>query len=333
MSPDGETPEAGNDHGKVSPAPLPGPLDRLSEGEMERKQAIARVGTQVLNSLTSRFLDQGFDWLLPVVFSPSTDPLWPDPGASIEKRIEVEIYERTVRAMLSMIVHKMVACSLAYPKIFILSPNVRIERRERGATGVHTYEFSQFDFEMRDASPRDVRELVEGALHGLLQDLAANRQEELDYLGVAHAGLPEASFRVLDRVDLEEKYGQDWETGWSADLREPAWVVNIPREFYDFEDLETGVWDNYDLFLPGIGEVLSGARREWEHGKIVHKIERDGVDPANYKLLLRLAEEGRLRPSAGAGIGLERLIGWIVGARHIGEVQAFPKVPGSVYDL
>ena len=333
MSPEEETPEPGNDHIEVSPAPLPGPLDRLSEGEMERKQAIARVGTQVLNSLTAHFLDQGFDWLLPVVFSPSTDPLWPDPGASIEKRIEVEIYERTVRAMLSMIVHKMVACSLAYPKLFILSPNVRIERRERGKTGVHTYEFSQFDFELRDASAQDVRELVEGVFHGLLHDLAANRQEDLDYLGGVNTGPFEAPFRVLDRVDLEEEYGQDWEARLSADLLQPAWVVNIPREFYDFEDLETGVWDNYDLFLPGIGEVLSGARREWKHGKIVHKIERDGVDPANYELLLRLAEEGRLRPSAGAGIGLERLIGWIVGARHIGEVQAFPKVPGSVYDL
>ncbi|MCJ2531816.1 MAG: asparagine synthetase, partial [Candidatus Thermoplasmatota archaeon] len=128
-------------------------------------------------------------------------------------------------------------------------------------------------------------------------------------------------------------YEEDWEARLRADLREPAWVVNIPREFYDFEDFDTGVWDNYDLFLPGIGEVLSGARREWEHAKIRHKIERDGVDPANYELLLRLAEEGRLRPSAGAGIGLERLIGWVVAAPHIGEVQAFPKVPGTVYEL
>jgi asparaginyl-tRNA synthetase len=333
MSPKEETRGSEDDDREVSSAPLPGPLDRLSEGEMERKQAIARVGTQVLHSLTSRFLDQGFDWLLPVVLSPSTDPLWPDPGASIEKRIEVEIYERTVRATLSMIIHKMVACSLAYPKLFILSPNVRIERRERGSTGVHTYEFTQLDFELRDASAQDVRELVEGVFRGLLQDLAATRQEELDYLGVGNTGPPDAPFRVLDRVDLEEEYGKDWEAGLRADLREPAWVVNIPREFYDFEDFDTGVWDNYDLFLPGIGEVLSGARREWEHAKIRHKIERDGVDPANYKLLLRLAEEGRLRPSAGAGIGLERLIGWLVATPHIGEVQAFPKVPGTVYDL
>ncbi|MDX1534271.1 MAG: asparagine synthetase, partial [Thermoplasmata archaeon] len=91
---------------------------------MERKQAVGRVVTRALQSLTTRFIGRGFEWLLPVVMSPSTDPLWPDPGASIEKRVEVEIYERTVRATLSMIIHKMVACSLAYPKLFILSPNV-----------------------------------------------------------------------------------------------------------------------------------------------------------------------------------------------------------------
>ncbi|MFQ6012691.1 MAG: asparagine synthetase A [Thermoplasmata archaeon] len=306
----------------------------MSKSEMARKRAIARVATASLHSLTSRFLEHGFDWLLPVVLSPSTDPLWPDPGASIEKRLEVEIYERTVRATLSMIIHKMVACSLAYPKLFILSPNVRIERRERGTSGVHTYEFTQLDFEARDASSRDVRDLVEGVFRGLLQDLKRTRGAEMDLLGrLSDTDPPPAPFPTFDRTDLEAKYGEEWEAGLNADLRAPVWVTNIPREFYDFEDFGTGSWDNYDLFLPGIGEVLSGARREWEYKKISEKIARDGVDPANYRLLLTLAEAGRLQPSAGAGIGLERLIGWVVGARHIGEVQAFPKVPGAVYDL
>ena len=62
-------------------------------------------------------------------------------------------------------------------------------------------------------------------------------------------------------------------------------------------------------------------------------MERDGVDPSRNELLLKLAGEERLRPSAGPGIGLERLIAWIVGAKHVGEVQPFPKIPGTVYDL
>jgi len=110
-------------------------------------------------------------------------------------------------------------------------------------------------------------------------------------------------------------------------------VTNIPREFYDFEDLKSGKWDNYDLYLPGYGEVLSGARREFEYDKMAGKMERDGVRKENYKLLLKLAKEGRLKPSAGAGIGIERLVSWIVGAKHIGETQVFPKTPGVIHDL
>jgi asparaginyl-tRNA synthetase len=62
-------------------------------------------------------------------------------------------------------------------------------------------------------------------------------------------------------------------------------------------------------------------------------MERDGVKKESYTLLLRMAKEGKLKPSAGAGIGVERLTAWLAGAKHIGEVQAFPKVPGVVYDL
>jgi len=53
----------------------------------------------------------------------------------------------------------------------------------------------------------------------------------------------------------------------------------------------------------------------------------------NYELLLELAKDGRLKPSAGAGIGVERLVTWIVGTKHLGEIQPFPKIPGTVYDL
>lgn len=313
---------------------LPKPLEELSEGELERKRHIGRVMTHTLRYLTSEFVKSGFEWLLPVIFSESTDPLWPDPGASIEKRIEVEIYGKTVRTTLSMIVHKMVACSLAYPKLFVLSPNVRIERRDRAKTGIHAYEFTQLDFEVRDASSKDIMDLVEKVICGLIRALKRNAKDELEFLGRDDSlEVPRRPFRVYDREELEREFGKDWESRLPTELDEPAWVTNIPREFYDFEDFETGKWDNYDLFLPKFGEVLSGARREWEYEKIARKMERDGVRKENYKVLLRLAREGKLRPSAGAGIGVERLVSWITGAKHIGEAQPFPRVPGIVYEL
>jgi asparaginyl-tRNA synthetase len=233
-----------------------------------------------------------------------------------------------------MIVHKMVACSLAHPKLFILSPNVRIERRDRANSGMHAYEFTQLDFEVRDATSEGIQSLVEVVLCGLISAVKRNMREELIYLGRYDSlRVPETPFKIYDRQALEEKYGKDWGAEIVSQGDDPTWVVNIPREFYDFEDFGNGTWDNYDLLLPGYGEVLSGARREWEYNKMIRKMERDGVMKENYRLLLTLAREGKLKPSAGAGIGVERVVSWIAGARHIGETQLFPKIPGVVNEL
>ena len=313
---------------------LPKPLDLLSDSELARKACIGRVMTYTLKSLTSKFVDSGFQWLLPVALSQSTDPLWPDPGASIEKRIEFDIYGKTVRTTASMIIHKLVASSLAYPKLFILSPNIRIEKGERAQTGKHIYEFTQLDFEARDATSKEILALVEDALVSLVTSIKRDMKDDLMSLCRCDTlKVPKKPFKIYERTELEAKYGADWESGVTDEIDEPVWVTNIPREFYDFEDFKTGKWDNYDLFLPQYGEVLSGAKREWEYKKILTKIERDKIKKENYALVLKLAKEGKLKPTAGGGIGMERLVGWITGAKHIAETQPFPRVPGMVHDL
>jgi asparaginyl-tRNA synthetase len=85
--------------------------------------------------------------------------------------------------------------------------------------------------------------------------------------------------------------------------------------------------------MPKYGEVLSGARREHEYGKIYEKMEREQVRKENYSIILKMAKEGRLKPTAGAGIGLERIVGYITGVSHIAECQPFPRVPGNVHEL
>jgi asparaginyl-tRNA synthetase len=313
---------------------LPRPLERLSESEIEKKHCISRVMTYVLKHLTDEFASDGFEWLLPVILSQSTDPLWPDQCASIEKRVEVEIYGKTVRTTASMIIHKMVACSIISPKLFSLSPNVRIEKSERGTSGVHAYEFTQLDFEVRNASSKDIRSFVEQVICRLIENLKKDMSEELLYLErYGDMRKPRIPFELYDKTELEKEYGVQWEKRVLHEMNCPVWVTNLPREFYDFEDFQNGRWDNYDLLLPQYGEVLSGARREFEFGKIIKKMKRDDVRQDNYGLLLKLAEERRLKPSAGAGIGIERLVSWITGAKHIGETQLFPKIPGIVYDL
>jgi asparaginyl-tRNA synthetase len=188
---------------------------------------------------------------------------------------------------------------------------------------------------MRDAGSKDVFALIEEAICTLVNDLKKDMNGELVSLCRCDTlKAPKAPFKIVDRLDLEAKYGADgWEAGIAEETTDPVWVTNIPREFYDFEDFTTGKWDNYDLFLPQFGEVLSGAKREFEYTKILEKIERDQVKKENYALILKMAQEGRLKSTAGAGIGLERLVGWLAGVKHIAECQPFPRVPGNVNEL
>jgi asparaginyl-tRNA synthetase len=316
------------------PVEAPKPLEQLTESEIERKACIGKVMTYTLRNLTAHFLNNGFQWLLPVALSQSTDPLWPDPGASIEKRIEVDIYGKTVRTTASMIIHKLIAASTAYPKLFILSPNIRIEKPERAHTGKHIYEFTQLDFEAKNATSKDIISLVDDAVCSLVASVKRDMKTELTCLSrLDDLKVPKKPFKIYDRQELEEEYGADWETSVAMANGAPVWVTNIPREFYDFEDFETGKWDNYDLFLPHYGEVLSGAKREWEYDKILKKIERDKINKDNYALVLKLAKQGKLKPTAGAGIGMERIVAWLAGVSHVAETQPFPRVPGTVNDL
>jgi asparaginyl-tRNA synthetase len=177
--------------------------------------------------------------------------------------------------------------------------------------------------------------LTEDALCTLIKDLKREMKSELTTLCRCDTlKIPKSPFKVYDRVELEAKYGAaDWEAGIAKDATEPVWATNIPREFYDYENFKTGKWDNYDLFLPQYGEVLSGARREWEYSKISKKIERDKVKKENYALILTMAKEGKLKPAAGGGIGIERLVAWISGVKHVAECQPFPRIPGTVNEL
>ncbi|MEM1971486.1 MAG: amino acid--tRNA ligase-related protein, partial [Candidatus Anstonellales archaeon] len=129
-----------------------------------------------------------------------------------------------------------------------------------------------------------------------------------------------------------DKYGENWEKELVESIKDPVWVIDIPRYFYDMED-EYGVWHNYDLYVPKYGEILSGGQREYRYEILVKKMDSAGVDKSKYSKLLELAKDNRLRPSAGAGLGIERFVRWIADVPHVKDVQPFPRVPGEPVEL
>ncbi|WP_346765231.1 asparagine synthetase A [Thermococcus sp. 18S1] len=284
-------------------------------------EPIMEIQTRVIDYMTRYMVSEGFKWMLPVMLSSITDPLWPDPAAEEAlKPPEVEVYGSRLRLTHSMILHKQMAVAMGIDRLFILSPNVRLEGRSAD-DGRHAYEFTQLDFEIAYASMDDVMSLIEGLISGLFKEARSwGLEREVPKV--------RAPFKRFTLEEIKEEFGDEEEA--SKVMKEPFWVLDIKREFYDREDPERpGHFRNYDLYLPeGYGEVSSGGEREWEYEVIVRKMREAGISLEAFRPYLEVAKAGLLRPSAGAGIGVERLVRYMVGAKHIAEVQPFPRIPG-----
>lgn len=285
-----------------------------------------KLTSQILRHVTNYLQDQGFLQMLPVMLGRSTDPLGPDPNSSILKTIEVEYLGTTMRTMNSMILHKQVAVR-DVGKIFILSPNIRLEKADRRSSGRHLFEFTQADFEIPFGSMKDVFKLMEGLLESLTAHIDGETLRKVDGEPFAFRG----PFKVYSTHELEGRYGKDWEYQASMDHAQPFWATCHKREFYDKEDEgNPGHYLNYDLIYPfGAGEALSGAEREYDFQRIRARMGKDKLAMDIYASYLEEASKGFV-PSAGGGFGVERLTRFLRGAAHVGDVQLFRRVPGEV---
>ncbi len=291
--------------------------------------AALKVQSVALEVIRKTFRERGFVEIMPIILSTATDPLGPDPNSSIIGIPEIEYQGQKLVLTQSMILHKQIIVSSGIKKFFIVSPNVRLEHAESRSTGCHLFEFSQLDFEIANAKMSQVFNLVEDIITAIIDQV---RKECSGELAVWDRELCVPNrFEIYNTEELIERYGYDWEQIVSRDSIDPFWVLNHKREFYDAEDLERpGTYLNYDMIYPeGFGEALSGAEREWDIDRIIMRIERDGFNVEDYEPYLKFARRGFV-PSAGAGLGVERLTRFLVGASHVGDVQTFRRVPGEV---
>ncbi len=306
-------------------------LDLLSEHMMKSEvKDIVKIQTRALFHLHNFFTKHGFVQLMPLILSPMTDPLSGDVGSSVIKTGEIEYNGNKLKLMQSMILHKQLALISGFDKIYIFSPNVRLENPKKKITGKHAFEFTQLDFEITNAKMKDVFNLMEDVLVSTFDYVSKQCPQELSRLGRT-LRVPKKPFKIYTTHELENKYGEDWEIKASLDHNEPFWAVCHKREFYDRENPENrGHYLNYDLIYPeGFGEALSGGEREFEYNQIIKRMRENGLKPESYQYYVELAKRGMLRASAGGGFGIERMIRFITGRKHIREVQLFPRIPGE----
>ncbi|MCP2604555.1 asparagine synthetase A [Candidatus Aminicenantes bacterium AH-873-B07] len=291
----------------------------------EKLKRAVKIQSEIIKLARNFLGSKGFVEILPVIISPITDPL-----TDHRIRGEIECYGFKYQLTKSMIFHKQISL-FSLPKIFSFSPNVRIEPVERQKSGRHLIEFVQLDIEVREASREEVMKLCEEMFIHILKKIKTDFSSDLKFFE-RELKIPRTPFKRISYEEAISAYGKEYETKLSLDISEPIWLVDFPidnREFYDKEYSDRpGFLVDMDLIYPeGYGEALSGGEREFQYEKIKRRIELKGIDLDVYDIYLQFAKRG-LYPSAGFGIGIERLTQYVCGLKSLEECRLFAKLPG-----
>lgn len=298
-----------------------------------------KVQAGVSNAIRD-FLDaEEFLELSPPLVGPVTDP-----GIRGAKQATFEFYGHEYKLMSSVILYKQAAVS-ALDRIYYFATNIRMEPPETADSARHLCEFIQVDLEMAHADYHDAMDVAEGLFKHVCAEVKKTHYRELEELGRS-LPTPETSFpRLTHReaverlddmgfdVDYHKEIPWDQEKALSAEFETPFFIYDYPkgsRGFYDLEDPDRpGILRDFDMLYPeGYGEAVSGAEREYEYGAVIERMRETGENPSKYGWYLEMLRDG-IPPSAGFGIGLERLTRYVCGFDSILKTRPFPKVPGT----
>ena len=283
-------------------------------------------------------IGRGFIEALPPMISPCSDP-----GLRGAKKLRTRLYGYEYELMSSVIMFKQALAS-SLERIFFVARNVREEPADNLKTGRHLCEFTQIDIEWAFASMWDVMKLAEEMLKYTIEKVMDRCKSIIEEFN-PDLKAPSPPFKVLtyeEAVELLRDHGvetpkgkeltQEGERVLSSMFDEPIWITHYPktsRGFYYIEAPEApGHNRDFNLLLPkGYGEVIDGGEREYRLDKIIERLKLMGEDPTRYSWFLDLARIG-IPPSAGFGLGVERLTRYVLGLKYIWEAVPFPKVPG-----
>ncbi len=235
--------------------------------------------------------------------------------------------------------------ALLFPneRVYALTPSFRAEKSR---TPRHLTEYTHLEVELAWCDYEGLLGFTERMIENLVHELARRRPAELKALGRAPEELAaiRAPFaRITYGQAVEKLAAEGLPVHWGSDLgtaeeraltlleKSPVFLTHFPADLKAFYMLrspnDARTVEAADLLAPeGYGEIVGASCREIDLARLSDRLRSMGVHLEDYEWYLDLRRYGNV-PHAGFGLGIERILRWILRREHIRETTPFPRTP------
>lgn len=237
-------------------------------------------------------------------------------------------------------------------KVYSFVPSFRAEKSR---TVKHLAEYWHLEPEMAYHSNEKSMEVQEKLISHIAEKVAKNNEGQLKEMGANKDDLLkikppfkkvtyEKAIEILNDKGKSLKWGDDFgveeEKLLTEDEDKPIFITYWPKELKPFympinpKDERTVLCA--DMQAPhGHGEIIGGSERIWKEDQLmerfasVEKAKGIKFNMDNYEWYLDLSRYGSVQHS-GFGMGMERVIKWMLNLDHIRDAIPFPRMMNRI---
>jgi len=299
---------------------------------------VMKVRSEVLWLVHEFFREKGFIEVSPPMFITSAC----EGGATL---FETKYFDRDLFLTQSAQLYSEILI-YSLEKVYTCAPSFRAEKSR---TIRHLCEYWHVEPEWAFADMDDVMQVEEELISYICQKVTKHCKRELRELDVDPKKLlkikppfPRITYREavekLQKKGLDIKWGQDMgydeEKALAEDFDGPFFVHDYPKEikaFYckTYRD-KPEIAMSVDMLVPRIGELTTGGAREDDKDELIRRIRELGLRVEDYDWYIDMRRYGTV-PHAGFGLGVERLLMWMLDLDNIVDTVPFPRTMRRSY--
>jgi asparaginyl-tRNA synthetase len=303
-----------------------------------RMNLIMRVRDEVLWSVHECFRRKGFIEVSPPMFISSAV----EGGSTLFglKYFDQDLYlTQSAQLYLEALIYSL-------EKVYCVAPSFRAEKSR---TIRHLTEYWHVEPEQAYADVDDMMRLEEDLVSYVCHKVAKKCEKELKELELNpqeltaikppfHRVTYTEAVETLNKKGIKMKWGEDFGFNEEKALAEmfdkPVFVYAYPKQIKAFycktypKHPELAM--SADLLVPRIGEITTGGSRVDDKDELVRRMEEFGLRAKDYEWYVDLRKYGTV-PHAGFGLGVERLLAWMLKLESVMDAIPFPRTMRRSY--